>query len=289
MKCNICPRKCNVDRESASGFCQAPSQIKIAKYMLHMWEEPIISGENGSGAIFFSHCNLKCVYCQNEEISSGGKGISITVGHLVEIFKKLEKMGANNINLVTPTHYAEQIMEALDLYRPNIPIVWNSSGYDDVEVIHKLKNYVDIYLIDMKYMDEELSLNLSKAKDYPQICAKAILEMRKNQPEDVLENGLMKKGVVIRHLVLPNEVNNSFKVLEWIRDHLGVNTYISVMGQYTPCYKAKDMPRYNRRLHAIEYKRVLNKLATLGFTNGFIQDLNSANERFIPDFTKVED
>ena len=289
MKCNICPRKCNVDRDSASGFCQAPSQIKIAKYMLHMWEEPIISGENGSGAIFFSHCNLKCVYCQNEEISSGGKGISITVGHLVEIFKKLEKMGANNINLVTPTHYAEQIMEALDLYRPNIPIVWNSSGYDDVEVIHKLKNYVDIYLVDMKYMDEELSLNLSKAKDYPQICAKAILEMRKNAPKDVVENGVMQKGVIIRHLVLPNEVNNSFKVLEWIRDHLGVNTYISVMGQYTPCYKAKEMPRYNRPLHAIEYKRVLNKLEALGFINGFTQDLNSANECFIPDFTKVED
>lgn len=289
MKCNICPRKCDVDRSVGVGFCQAPEDIKIAKYMLHKWEEPIISGENGSGAIFFSHCNLKCVYCQNEDISSGGKGECVSVDKLVEIFKKLEDMGANNINLVTPTHYTEHIINALDIYRPNIPIVWNSSGYEDEEVVHKLRNYVDIYLVDMKYMDEGLAFNLSKAKDYPQICAKAILEMRKNQPKDIIVNGLMQKGVIIRHLVLPNEVENTFKVLGWINEHLGANTYISIMGQYTPCYKAKDMPKYNRTLHNIEYKRVLNKINALGFNNGFIQDLNSASDSFIPDFNKFED
>lgn len=288
MKCNICPRKCNVDRNVTVGYCKAPNKIKIAKYMLHKWEEPIISGEKGSGAIFFSHCNLKCLYCQNEEISSGGKGQFISVEQLVEIFKKLEDMGANNINLVTPTHYTEQIIEALNIYRPKIPIVWNSSGYESEEVIHKLKDYVDIYLVDMKYMDNDLAFILSKAKDYPQVCAKAILQMCKNQPKNIIDNGLMKKGVIIRHLVIPNEIENTFKVLDWIYKNLGKEAYISIMGQYTPCYIAKNMGKYNRVLHKIEYKRVLHKIDTLGFVNGFVQELNSADKCFIPDFNKFD-
>lgn len=289
MKCNICPRKCNVERRREVGFCQANNRIKVAKYMLHHWEEPIISGEAGSGAIFFSHCNLKCVYCQNSQISSGGEGKYVSVEELVDIIKQLERSGATNINLVTPTHYTEQIIEALNIYRPQIPIVWNSSGYESEDTIARIKPFVDIYLVDMKYMDADLAFNLSKAKDYPQVCSRAILQMRKNQPRDIVENGLMKKGVIIRHLVLPNEVENSHKVLEWIHSNLGKQCYVSIMSQYTPCHLAKSMEKYNRPLKPIEYKRVLHKLDTLGFCNGFVQQLDSSSECFIPDFDKFND
>ena len=289
MKCNICPRKCNIDRNQAVGFCNASNSIKIAKYMLHMWEEPIISGTNGSGAIFFSHCNLKCVYCQNAQISSQGKGKEISVENLVEIIKELEQNGAHNINLVTPTHYTEQIIQALSIYKPRIPIVWNSNGYETKESIEKIKDYVDVYLVDMKYMDNNLALELSKAKDYPIICQQAIMQMRANQPKDIIKDGIMQKGVIVRHLVLPNEVDNSFKVLDWLSENLGTDTYISLMGQYTPCYLAKNMPKYNRPLKIIEYKRVINHFNKLGFTNGFYQELDSANECFIADFDTFSD
>ena len=289
MKCNICPRHCNIDRENETGFCKASNTIKIAKYMLHHWEEPIISGTKGSGAIFFSYCNLKCVYCQNAQISTNGQGKEVTINELVEIIKKLENSGAHNINFVTPTHYTEQIIQALNIYKPSIPVVWNSSGYETAETIKRLKNLVDIYLVDMKYMDSNLSLNLSKAKDYPAKCSQAILEMRKNQPADVIADGIMQKGIIIRHLVLPSEVNNSFQVLDWIHDNLGTNTYISIMSQYTPCHLALSMPKYNRPLKVIEYKRVINHINKLGFVNGFLQELNSANECFIPDFEKFTD
>lgn len=289
MKCNICPRKCGIDRNFQLGFCQADNNIKVAKYMLHHWEEPIISGETGSGAIFFSHCNLKCVYCQNSQISSCGEGKYISVDEFIDIIKRLEESGATNINLVTPTHYTEQIIEALSTYHPHIPVVWNSSGYESVDTIKRLKNLVDIYLVDMKYMDENLAFNLSKAKDYPQVCSQSILQMRQNQPRDIVENGLMKKGVIVRHLVLPNEIDNSFKVLYWLHSNLGKDCYISIMSQYTPCHIAKTIERYNRPLKPIEYKRVLHKLDCLGFTNGFIQELDSSNLCFIPDFDKFND
>lgn len=271
------------------GFCNAPNKLKIAKYMLHMWEEPIISGSSGSGAIFFSHCNLKCVYCQNEQISSGGEGKEISEVEFINIMKELELKGAHNINLVTPTHYTEQIIEALKIYKPSIPVVWNSSGYENVDMVARLKDVVDVYLVDMKYMDNDLAFNLSKAKDYPEVCSKAILQMRKNQPNDIVKDGIMQKGVIIRHLVLPNEVDNSFKVLDWISENLGKDTYISLMGQYTPCYLAKNMEKYNRPLKPIEYKRVINRFNVLGFNNGFCQELSSASECFIPDFNKISD
>ena len=288
MKCNICPRKCNINRKQKSGFCGANDNMKIAKYMLHMWEEPIISGTQGSGAIFFSHCNLKCVYCQNQQISSGGEGREVSIDELVEIIKELEQKGAHNINFVTPSHYSEQIIKALTTYKPSIPVVWNSSGYESVETIKKLKDLVDIYLVDMKYMDNDLAFNLSKAKDYPKVCQDAILQMRKNQPLDIVNNGLMTKGIIVRHLVLPNEIDNSFKVLDWLKDNIGKDTYISLMSQYTPCYLAKGMERYNRPLKIIEYKRVINHFNQLGFNNGFCQELDSASDCFIPDFNKFE-
>ena len=285
MNCNICPRKCNVNRDISTGFCNASNDFKIAKYMPHFWEEPIISGTHGSGAIFFSHCNLKCIYCQNSQISHYGEGQYFSIAQFIDIVKQLEGLGVHNINLVTPTHYAEQIISAFSIYKPHVPIVWNSNGYESVETIQRIKDIVDIYLVDMKYMDSDLALKLSKAKNYAEVCQQAISEMRKNQPADVIENGIMQKGVIVRHLVLPNEIQNSFDVLSYLHSTFGRNIYISVMGQYTPYHLAKDMPRYNRPLKPIEYKRVINHLNKLGFENGFVQELSSASEMFIPDFT----
>ncbi len=292
MNCNLCPRKCNSERDNNVGFCNASNNIKIAKYMVHSWEEPIISGTKGSGAIFFSHCNLKCVYCQNYKISSLGEGKEITIDGLIEIIKQLESKGVHNINLVTPSHYTTQIIEALTIYRPKVPVVWNSNGYESVDTIKQIKDIVDIYLVDMKYMDEDLAFELSKAKDYPQSCQQAIIQMRKNQPNDIIENGIMQKGMIVRHLVIPNEIQNSFDVLDWLFQNIGTDTYISIMGQYTPYYLVAQLDKYskyNRPLKPIEYKRVINHFNNLGFNNGFCQSISSANECFIPDFDKFND
>ena len=259
--------------------------------MLHYYEEPPISGEeetgtikNGSGAIFFSSCNLKCVYCQNYDISDGKLGKEITVNKLADLFKQLEDAGANNINLVTPTHFTLQIIEALNIYRPKIPIVWNTSGYEKPETIKLLKDYVDIYLTDFKYMDKNLAKILSNAENYPDICKQATLEMRKNQPIDIFENGLMKKGMIIRHLVLPTKTQNSLDVIDWINTNLGNETYLSLMAQYVPMYKAKEMKDFNRKITPLEYKILINKVKNLGFKNVFYQDLESANSIYTPNF-----
>ena len=259
MICDICPKKCRVDRSNGFGFCGASDTLKISKYMTHFWEEPIISGTKGSGAIFFSHCNLKCIYCQNFNISHLGQGKQISTSKFIEIIKNLENSGVHNINLVTPSHYTLQIVDALKIYKPKIPIIWNSNGYETVDTLNMLKDIVDIYLVDMKYMDNDLALKLSSAKDYPQVCQKAILTMRKNQPKDIVVDGIMQKGIIVRHLVLPNEVKNSFRVLDWISSNLGTETYVSIMGQYTPCYLALNDEKYNRALKPIEYKRVPSK------------------------------
>ena len=287
MICNACPRKCNIDRSTNTGFCSCDEQVFVAKYMIHHWEEPIISGERnakGSGTIFFSGCNLKCVYCQNYKISNSSCGKVYSIEDLANLFKHLENMGASNINLVTPTHYQKQIIEALKIYKPSVPVIWNSSGYELAEEILKLKDYVDIYLVDLKYMDKDLAFILSKAKDYPEFATKAILQMKQNQPHDIIENGLMKKGLIVRHLVLPNNLENTFKCLDWIKNNLGENQYISIMSQYTPCYKAEKIEMINRKLHSIEYKRVMHYIDAKGFKNGFYQNLDSANTCYIPDF-----
>lgn len=282
--CTICPRACKVDRTTTHGFCGQSKDIKIAKVMLHKWEEPIISGENGSGAIFFSGCNLKCIYCQNYQISSLGNGEQISVEKLADIFKTLENMGANNINLVTPTHYSYQIVEALKIYRPNIPVVWNTSGYESVETLEKIKDYVDVYLTDLKYYSKALSTELSGATDYFDVATKAILKMRENQPKDVIQNGLMKKGLIVRYLVLPSLYRDSFAILEWIKENLGTDTFVSIMSQYTPCYKALKHKKLKRKLKRKEYDEVLKKVVELDFKNGFAQDLESSSTKFIPDF-----
>lgn len=284
MICNLCPRKCNVNRDLKSGFCGVSNTLKVARAQLHFWEEPIISGTNGSGTIFFSGCNLKCVYCQNFNISKENFGKDITTQRLAEIFKELENAGAHNINLVTPSHYVKQIVEALNIYKPKIPVVYNTSGYDSVEELKMLEGYVDVYLTDLKYYSSELSQKYSSAKNYFEVCSLAIKEMIRQQPKNVMENGLIKKGVIIRHMVLPNCINDSFKVLYWIKNNLGEDVIVSVMGQYTPYFNASKFPEINRKLKPVEYKLVINHFNKLGLKNGFMQSLDSADENFIPPF-----
>ena len=283
MLCNGCPRKCNIDREVTTGVCGVPFLPKIAKAYLHKWEEPCISGDRGSGTIFFSGCNLKCVYCQNYDISSEAKGKIVSVERLAQIFKELEEKGATNINLVSPSHYIDVIISAIDIYRPSIPIVYNSNGYDSIESLDRLKGYIDIFLMDFKYIDESLSNMYSRAKDYPKIAKANLLKARQLQPKEVFDGDIMKKGVIIRHLVLPNHTDNSIKVLEWIKDNID-DPFISLMGQYVPMYKAKDYPKINRKIKPLEYKIVEKKLVDLGLTRGYIQDLSSAEEKYTPEF-----
>lgn len=282
--CNICPRMCNANREISVGFCGCGNLSIISKVMLHHFEEPPISGTNGSGAIFFGSCTLKCVYCQNYDISTESKGKPVSAKTLASIFKQLESAGAHNINLVTPTHFTKQIIEALKIYKPKIPIVWNTSGFERVETIAMLKDHVDIFLTDLKYFSEDLSSKYSLAPDYFYSCSQAIIQMRKNLPVDIFENGLMKKGIIIRHLCLPNQTKDSEKIIDWIYNNLGNKTYVSLMSQYTPMGNASKHFELNRRLKPIEYKLLCNKLNRLGFENVFLQDLDSASEEYTPDF-----
>ena len=287
MICNICPRECAVERTKQSGFCRESEKLKISKVMFHHFEEPIISGDEfslGSGAIFFAGCSLRCVFCQNYPISSKNKGKYISVNHLVKIFKRLEKSGANNINLVTPTHFTAQIIEALKIYKPKIPIVWNSSGYEKEETIKLLKDYVDIYLVDLKYMDNELAKKYSHANNYVENATKAILQMKKNQPKDVIENGLMKKGVIVRHLILPTHTADSLKCVDFVAKNLGADSIMSLMSQYEPMYEAKTYPEINRRITPLEYKRVVAHALKLNMQNCYTQDLSSANSKYTPKF-----
>ena len=286
MICDICPRNCKVERSKYSGFCLEKG-LRISKVMLHHYEEPLISGgelDKGSGAIFFTGCNLKCVFCQNEPISHLGKGKKISVKKLIRIIKKLEKRGALNINLVTPTHFTMQIIETLKKYKPKVPVVWNSSGYEKPEIINMLKNYVDIYLVDLKYMDNNLAFRYSKAKDYVENSTQSIVQMRKNQPVDIIENGLMKKGIIVRHLVLPNNTSDSIKCLDFIANNIGKNTIVSIMSQYEPRYNALDYEEINRKITPLEYKRVVNHALKLNMLNCFTQDLSSANSDYTPKF-----
>lgn len=281
MKCELCPRKCDVDRSVQSGFCGAKT-LKIARVMKHFWEEPIISGTKGSGAIFFSHCSLKCVYCQNKEISQDGKGDEITISQLAQIFKDLELSGVHNINLISPTHYTNEIISALNIYKPKIPIVWNTSGYEEISTIKKLKGYVDVFLTDLKYYSSEISNKYSHASNYFEKASKAIFQMRKNVPQDIIEDEIMKKGLLVRHLILPNCASDSLKIVDWIKHNLSEKTYVSLMSQFLPL---NDCPApINRKIKPLEYKIVMNKLLKLNFENVYVQDPTSADEKYIPKF-----
>ena len=259
--------------------------MRVARVSLHRWEEPPISGDRGSGTVFFSGCNLKCVYCQNYEISQG-KGREITPKRLAEIFKRVEGEGAHNVNLVTPSHFIDGIIKALDIYRPSIPVVYNCGGYESEKSLDRLKGLVDIFLPDFKYIDNSLALRYSNCKDYFDVCAKAIIKMRELCPDDVFKDGIMQKGMIIRHLVLPGAVANTKGVLDWIASNLSNNTYISLMSQYVPYGRANEFEELSRKILPLEYKIAVSYAEKLGFENAFIQDVDSASQDFIPDFDK---
>jgi len=285
-KCNLCPWECKVNRlKKEVGYCKATDKVKIALSNLHYYEEPCISGENGSGTIFFSGCSLRCIYCQNYDVSQKSKGYNISVNRLVEIFKELEAMGAHNINLVTPTHYIDYIIMALDIYKPNIPVCYNTSGYESEQSIKRLAGYVDIFLVDFKYFQKDLAQEFSSASDYPEVAQKAILQMKSIIPCDKFDsNGMMRQGVIVRHLVLPNCLQNTKEILAWVEKNLGKNTILSLMNQYTPYGKAIGNKIIGRKLKALEYKIAVNYALKLGLENAYVQDSESADECFIPEF-----
>lgn len=285
MQCNICPRKCNIDRSKHAGYCGMTDTVKIARAELHFWEEPCISGDRGSGTVFFSGCPLKCVYCQNNDISSGGFGKEISVERLAEIFKELEEKGAHNINLVTPTHYSKEILEAFSVYKPKIPVIYNCSGYESIETLKKFEDIVDIYLTDIKYFDSDVSLKYSKAEDYFAVASEAVREMISQKPENIFDkNGIMQKGVIIRHLVLPLNLTQTRKIFEWVKNEFSEDVIISLMSQYIPMHKASEFKEINRKITAREYDKALSIIEELGFENVFIQELSSSKEAFIPPF-----
>ncbi|MBQ3816933.1 MAG: radical SAM protein [Clostridia bacterium] len=285
MKCNLCPRQCNAERglQNNEGYCRMPLQPVVARADLHFWEEPIISGSRGSGTVFFSGCSLGCVYCQNYEISNCKKGKEITINRLAEIFSQLEEKGAHNINLVNPTHYALAIKQALSLYRPKIPIVYNSSGYESVKTLEMLKEYIDIYLLDFKYMSEDRAALYSKAGDYPEIAKKAIKKCCEAVNEPIIENGIMKKGVIIRHLLLPRATNEAIKIFDWVREN-APQSYFSLMSQYIPYGKAGEFAEINRRVTNREYEKVTDYICKTSFLNVFIQERDSSDKKYIPEF-----
>lgn len=287
VKCNLCPRRCNIDRAVNKGFCGSSNEIRIARAALHMWEEPCISGFEGSGAIFFSGCNMKCIFCQNSDISCGGVGKAISVNELADIMLKLQSDGANNINLVTPSHYVNQITEALILAKESglhIPIVYNTSSYEEVDTIKKLDGLVDVYLPDCKYFDDDLAARYSKAPGYFAIAIKAIDEMlRQTGSCNFDENGMIRKGVIVRHLVLPGHTKDSQNVIKRLLERYGNDIYISVMSQYTPL-KEHEYANLNRRLTKREYMKVVDFAIDEGLVNGFMQQMDVAKESFIPPF-----
>lgn len=286
MLCNQCPRKCNAirtDTDNIGGFCGMPHKAVVARAALHFWEEPSISGKNGSGTVFFSGCSLHCVFCQNSDISTNNKGNPISSTELSEIFKKLENQGAHNINLVTPTHFLDVIIKALDIYKPSIPIVYNSSGYESVESLQKLKDYIDVYLLDFKYIDAEKARLYSNAPDYPNVCKSALLEAYRQQGECLFKNGIIQKGLIIRHLLMPQATKDAISIFDWVRENTP-NAYFSIMSQYIPLGQALNMSVINRTVTAREYNKVVDYIANSNFENCYIQERSSADKNYIPDF-----
>lgn len=290
-KCEICPHKCKVNRlNSEVGRCKSKDTIKIALVSSHSFEEPCISGTNGSGTVFFSNCNMKCVFCQNYEISSLGFGTEVTIENLANIFLSQQEKNVHNINLVTPTSYAVQIIEAIKIAKKKglkIPIVYNTNGYESVETLKLLEGYIDIYMPDLKYAENSLAKKYSKVDNYFEIATNAIKEMKKQVGNlEYDENGILKKGVIIRHLILPNHTQNSKKVLKWISDNMKNDVIVSIMAQYFPTYKAKEINELNRKITKREYTIIENYLYTLGLNSGYIQNLEENEEIYVPKWEK---
>ena len=287
-KCNLCPRKCLIDRTKYLGYCKASDKVKVARSALHYFEEPSISGINGSGTIFFSNCNLKCCYCQNKEISTDGFGKEITVNRLALMMLELEEKHANNINLVTPTHYVPSIIEAIKLARNkglSIPIVYNTSGYESVETLKLLDGYIDIYLTDFKYFDNKLGKDLSKCSNYFEVASNAIWEMyRQTGKNKFNKKGLMTKGIIVRCLVLPTKSNDTKKIIDYLYKKYQDNIYLSIMNQYTPVNDIKDFPFLNQTISESEYNDVINYAIDLGIKNAYMQEGGTCSESFIPKF-----
>ena len=282
MNCNICPKNCNVNRENNRGFCGESNTLKIACAALHHFEEPVISGKNGSGAVFFCGCNLKCVYCQNYDISNTiNNGTTVSKEELPQIFNSLIAQGAHNINLVTPTHYSAILSEVLE-QKFSVPIVWNSSGYEKKETIKSLENKVQVFLPDFKYADNNLAKKLSGAEDYFDVFKSALDEMLNQTGKPVIENGLIKSGVVVRHLVLPGFLENTKKVIDYISQFKD-EVLFSLMFQYVPI-KELETPSLNRRVKRAEYNEILDYLYNKGIEDGFVQSLSSASKKYIPSF-----
>lgn len=290
--CRLCPRKCGVNRAKNTGVCNSSDKCYIVRAALHFWEEPCISGEKGSGTIFFAGCNLGCVFCQNHEISDGKSkyGVEVTTDRLVEIFFELKEKGANNINFVTPTHYIPHIKEAIIKARQRgfeLPFVYNTSGYENVESIKELDGLIDIYLPDMKYYDSELSFKYSKAKDYFEKVSEAIGEMvRQVGCSEFDENGMMKKGVIVRHMILPAHTKDSKRIIEYLYSTYGDDIFLSIMNQYTPVQteRMRLYPELNRTITKREYSRVIDYAMELSVENAFIQEGETCKESFIPTF-----
>lgn len=285
MICDLCPRLCGVDRRKKVGYCGAGEKAIVARAELHFWEEPYLAGCGASGAVFFSGCNLKCAFCQNQKISLRIQGEVTDAKALADIFRALEDEGAENIDLITPTPYVSTIKEALDLYRPALPVIYNSGGYERVETIRSLTGYIDVYLPDYKYFDDALAMRYSGAPNYREHCEAALLEMRR-QVEDKVENGVLKRGLAIRHLVLPTNAADSFRVLDRVKALFGTEIHLSVMGQYTPCGDLSAFPELQSPLKSLEYKAVIAHALALGFNNAFSQEEGAADPRFIPQFLR---
>lgn len=287
--CMLCPRNCGVDRTSGKvGFCKSSSSVKVARVSLHYWEEPCISGNKGSGTVFFSECNLKCVFCQNNAISHKGIGMTISIKRLSEIFLEQQSKGAHNINLVTPTHFVPQIIEAIKISRYNglsLPIVYNSNGYENLNTIRTLKGYIDIYLPDLKYFDDKYSIKYSHAPNYFSMASKVIEEMVNQVGEPIFDNnGMMKKGVIIRHLMLPGLLFDAKKVIDYIYNTFGDKVFISLMNQYTPVNDLGLYPEINKPLNPKHYESLIDYCLSLGVKNAFIQEEGTVSESFIPEF-----
>ena len=286
-QCTICPHKCKVNREEGKlGRCRAGKNIKIALYSIHNYEEPIISGKNGSGTVFFSNCNLNCIYCQNYEISQEGRGKEISIEDLANIFIEQQNRNVENINLVTPTSYVFHIIEAIKIARKKglkIPIIYNTNGYERIETLKLLDGYIDVYLPDLKYYDNEIAKKYSNAENYFEVATKAIQEMYRQVGSPKLnERGVIEKGLMIRHLMLPNNIDNSKKVLKWIKENIDSNVYIDVMAQYFPTYKAKGNKELNRKITKEEYWEIEQFVYDLDIKNGYMQDLGEHEEEYVP-------
>ena len=307
MLCNLCPRNCNVDRAVRTGYCGMSEEVTAARAALHMWEEPCISGGNGSGAVFFTGCQLRCRFCQNYDIAAGKSGRTVTIERLAEIFLELQAKQANNINLVTSTHFVPQIIKALDIARQQglyIPVVYNTSSYEKVETLRMLEGYVDVYLPDMKYMSSDLSGRFSNAADYAAVAKSAIAEMYRqtgkpqfageasagtadyeNTGAGRIEAGIMTKGVIVRHLMLPGQIKDSKEVVRYIYEEYGDNVYQSIMNQYTPLEQVRNIPELNRSVTQEEYDELVDYAIDLGIVHAFIQEGGTVGESFIPNFS----